>query len=122
MCDYSLHSVASRAAKVGDQLVVTDFAKTITRGFAAVGEPNVAVCVSPGTELAFENHVQYHHALSPSGKARVNHKVLRDFDKSTQTIRTSIMMRLNSLVARLSWSRTYSPDREQLCCNCQCDH
>ena len=121
MCDYSLHSVASRAAKVGDQLVVTDFAKTITRGFAAVGEPDVAVCVSPGTELAFENHVQYHNALSPSGKARVNHKV-RDFDKSTQTIRTSIMMRLNSLVARLSWSRTYSPDREQLCCNCQCDH
>ena len=59
MCDYSLHSVASRAAKVGDQLVVTDFAKTITRGFAAVGEPDVAVCVSPGTELAFENHVQY---------------------------------------------------------------
>jgi hypothetical protein len=46
MCDYSLHSVASRAAKVGDQLVVTDFAKTITRGFAAVGEPDVAVCVS----------------------------------------------------------------------------
>jgi len=77
MCDYSLHSVASRAAKVGDQLVVTDFAKTITRGFAAVGEPDVAVCVSPGTELAFENHVQYHHALSPSGKARVNHKVAR---------------------------------------------
>ncbi len=33
MCDYSLHNVASRAAEVGDKLVVTDFAKTITRGF-----------------------------------------------------------------------------------------
>jgi hypothetical protein len=77
MCDYSLQSMASRAAKVGDELVVTDFAKTITRGFAAVGEPDVAVCVLPGTELAFANQVQYHHALSCSGKARVNHKVAR---------------------------------------------
>jgi hypothetical protein len=77
MCDYSLHNVASRAAKVGDKLVVTDFAKTITRGFAAVGEPDVAVCLLPGTELAFEDHVQYHHALSRFGKARVNYKVAR---------------------------------------------
>ena len=29
MCDYSLHSVASRPAKVGDQLVATDFVKSI---------------------------------------------------------------------------------------------
>ena len=77
MCEYSLHNVASRAAELGDKLVVTDFAKTITRGFAAVGEPDVAVCVLPGTELAFDDHVQYHRALSPSGKARVNHKVAR---------------------------------------------
>jgi hypothetical protein len=77
MCDYSLHNVSSRAAKLGDKLVVTDFAKTITRGFAAVGEPDVAVCLLPGTELAFEDHVQYHHALSRCGMARVNHKVAR---------------------------------------------
>ena len=77
MCDYSLHNVASRAAKVGDKLVVTDFAKTITSGFAAVGEPDVAVCLLPGTELAFEDHVQYHHALSRFGKACVKHRVAR---------------------------------------------
>ena len=77
MCDYSLHNVASRAAKVGDKLVVTDFAKTITDGFAAVGEPDVAVCLLPGTELAFEDHVQYHHALSRFGKACVKHRVAR---------------------------------------------
>jgi len=35
MCDYSLHNVASRAAKLDDKLVVTDFPKTITRGFAS---------------------------------------------------------------------------------------
>jgi hypothetical protein len=37
MCDYSLHLVASRAAKVGDELVTTKFNNSITRGFAAIG-------------------------------------------------------------------------------------
>jgi hypothetical protein len=43
MCDYSLDLVASRPAKVGDELVTTKFKNSITRGFAAIGEPNVAV-------------------------------------------------------------------------------
>ena len=77
MCDYSLHQVASRPAKVGDKLVTTDFAKSITRGFAAVGQPDVAVCLLPGTELAFDDHVQYDRAFSLFGKARVHHKVAR---------------------------------------------
>ena len=77
MCDYSLHSVASRPARVGDKLVVTDFAKSITRGFAAVGEPDVAVCLLPGTEVAFENNVQYDRARRLLGKARADHKVAR---------------------------------------------
>jgi hypothetical protein len=58
MCDYSLHHVASRPAKVGDKLVTTQFANSITRGFAAVGEPNVAVCLLPGTEVAFEKEIE----------------------------------------------------------------
>jgi hypothetical protein len=77
MCDYSLHLVASRPAKVGDKLLTTDFAKTITRGFAAVGEPEVAVCLLPGTELAFEDDIQYDRVFSFFGKARANHKVAR---------------------------------------------
>ncbi len=63
MCDYSLQFVASRPAKVGDKLVTTQFAKSITRGFAAVGEPKVAVCLLPGTEVAFEKEVEWEHAL-----------------------------------------------------------
>ena len=58
MCDYSLHNVRSRPAKVEDKLVSTTFCNSITRGFAAVGEPNVAVCLLPGTEVAFENDVE----------------------------------------------------------------
>ena len=58
MCDYSLHHVATRPAKIEDKLVVTQFSKSITRGFAAVGEPNVAVCLLPGTEIAFDQNVE----------------------------------------------------------------
>jgi hypothetical protein len=77
MCDYSLHLVASRPAKVGDKLITTDFVKSITRGFAAIGEPEVAVCLLPGTELAFEEDVQHDRALRVFGKVRVNHRVAR---------------------------------------------
>jgi hypothetical protein len=59
MCDYSLHSVLSRSAKAGDNLVTTSFPGTTTRGFAAENAPTVAVCLLPGTELAFENDVDW---------------------------------------------------------------
>ncbi len=61
MCDYSLHAVASRPAKVGDKLVTTQFENTVTAGFSAVDEPTVAVCLLPGTELAFEADVYRHY-------------------------------------------------------------
>jgi len=63
MCDYSLEFVASRPAVVGDEVVSTKFSNSITGGFAAVGEPNVAVCLLPGTEIAFEKEVEYEQAL-----------------------------------------------------------
>src|SRR5215470_17630 len=56
MCDYSLHNVRSRPAKVGDKLTTRDFG-TCTRGFAAAEDRGVAVCVLPGTELAFSSPV-----------------------------------------------------------------
>ena len=56
MCDYSLQSVKSRAAKVGDKLTTRSFG-TGTRGFAASEDANVAVCVLPGTELSFSAEV-----------------------------------------------------------------
>ena len=56
MCDYSLIDVRSRPAKVGDKLITHDF-RTGTRGFAAAENAGVAVCVLPGTELAFSSPV-----------------------------------------------------------------
>ena len=58
MCDYSLHNVKSRPAKVGDKLTTHNF-NTGTRGFAAPEDASTAVCVLPGTELAFANEVRY---------------------------------------------------------------
>jgi hypothetical protein len=62
MCDYSLHTVRTRAAKVGEKLVTHDFG-TGTRGFAAPEDRSVAVCILPGTELAFEKPVKCHATL-----------------------------------------------------------
>ena len=62
MCDFSLQSVRSRSAKVGDKLVTRDFG-TGTRGFAAADDLGLAVCVMPGTELAFAGEV----ACLPTG-------------------------------------------------------
>ena len=59
MCDYSLHAVATRPAKVGETLITTMFRGTSTRGFASSSEPDVAVCMLPGTELAFAEKVRY---------------------------------------------------------------
>ena len=58
MCDYSLEHLDSRAAKVGDQLVTTKFGRMCTTGFCAIGEPRLAVCIKPGTELAFEREIE----------------------------------------------------------------
>jgi hypothetical protein len=58
MCDYSLDLVRSRPAKVGDKLVSAGFPHTVSRGFASVDDPTVAVCLLPGTELAFEEDVR----------------------------------------------------------------
>jgi hypothetical protein len=56
MCDYSLQNVRSRPAKVGDKLTTHDFG-TGTRGFAAAEDSEMAVCILPGTELAFSSAV-----------------------------------------------------------------
>jgi hypothetical protein len=56
MCDYSLHSVKSRPAKVGDKLVTHNF-NTGTLGFATPEDCTTAVCVLPGAELVFSEEV-----------------------------------------------------------------
>jgi hypothetical protein len=58
MCDYSLLAVATRPAEVAETLVSTKFRGSITRGFASPNDQQVAVCLRPGTEIAFEKVAQ----------------------------------------------------------------
>ena len=85
MCDFSLQAVRSRPAKVGDKLVTRDFG-TGTRGFAAADDPGQAVCVMPGTELAFAGGV----VCLPTGllwwkTKSINHRtaIFRQVNKET---------------------------------------
>ena len=82
MCDFSLYSVRSRPAQVGDKLVTHNFG-TGTRGFAAVDDPKLAVCLMPGTELAFASEV----AILPHG--------LLGWKTKTTNHRTAIFRQVN---------------------------
>ena len=60
MCDYSLQNVRSRPAAVGDNLFTRNFG-TGTRGFAAAEDLTMAVCLMPGTEIAFPESIAITH-------------------------------------------------------------
>jgi hypothetical protein len=83
MCDYSLHNLASRPAKVGDELTTRDFG-TGTRGFAASENAGIAVCVLPGTELAFARPIEYGTSgLLGWGRKKLDHQtaIFRQINK-----------------------------------------
>lgn len=93
MCDYSLHIVHSRPAKVGDKLVTRNFG-TGTRGFASVTDANTAVCVLPGTELAFVEEISHEDWTIRSlirwrltARVRTQHKtaIFRQINKGLET-------------------------------------
>jgi hypothetical protein len=89
MCDYSLESKQSRPAVVGEKLITHNFGCG-TSGFASVEDHDMdettAVCLLPGTELAFDepvkvaewtcyNHVAYTGEHNPARE--IEHKVAR---------------------------------------------
>jgi hypothetical protein len=87
MCDFSLHSVKSRPAKVGDKLTSHNFG-TGTRGFAAQEDVNVAVCIRPGTELSFADEVRcLSTGLIPWRNKTIAHKtaIFRQINKARLT-------------------------------------
>ena len=83
MCDFSLQSVKSRPAKIGDKLTTRDFG-TGTRGFSAAEDATVAVCLRPGTELSFAGEVTF-SATGPLDwwHKAINHKtaIFRQINK-----------------------------------------
>ena len=126
MCDYSLHLVASRPAKVGDKLVSTSFPHTTTRGFASVDERSVAVCLLPGTELAFEKEVRcktgifswrLEHTVAKfqqvnKGKSNVHHDAL-EFPDGTIVLLTRLCEGQRATVLQLPASPRVTVDELQ---------
>jgi hypothetical protein len=80
MCDYSLENVASRAANKGEKLISSRFPDAMTKGFAGVGEPGVAVCLRPGTELAFDDTVQFEKSCIQTSRTNVKVAIFRQID------------------------------------------
>jgi hypothetical protein len=85
MCDYSLEHVSSRPARVGDKLVTTCF-RGLTVGFCAVGKPNVAVCLKPGTELAFKREIELPARFWRSRKLGTNVARFREVNEWCRTM------------------------------------
>ena len=82
MCDFSLHAVRSRPAKVGDKLTTRMF-NLGTAGFCAPEDMGMAVCLLPGTELSFANEV------------RQWSKWLRPWNATVISYRTAIFRQIN---------------------------
>jgi hypothetical protein len=85
MCDYSLHAVKTRPANVNDKLTIRMFGWS-TRGFAASEDRDVAVCLSPGTELSFAEEVRKIHSW-PWSPPTMRHKaaIFRKVNKHNPT-------------------------------------
>ena len=81
MCDFSLHAVRSRPAKVGDKLTTRMF-NSGTSGFSAPEDHGMAVCLLPGTELSFADDVR-RHRMWPWSKSGIKHKtaIFRQINK-----------------------------------------
>jgi hypothetical protein len=99
MCDYSLHLVKSRPAKVGDKLTTVNF-YTGTRGFAVPEDSTTAVCVLPGTELAFAEEVKCN--LTPFG--------FSSWRTKTVNYRTAIFRQVNKDQPRVHHDALEFPD------------
>ena len=127
MCDYSLELVASRPAKVGDKLISTSFPHTITRGFASADDRNVAICLRPGTELAFEKEVRCDNGMLLSwglghnvakfrqvnkGQAKVHHDAL-EFPDGKTVLLTKLCKDQRATVLQLPASTDVTADGAQ---------
>src|SRR5258707_12838925 len=101
MCDYSLHAIASRPARVGEALVSTHFRGSATLGFASPAEKTVAVCLLPGTELAFETNVRYR------GRWFKSHSINFDVAKFCK-IPPEVLCQHHNALAFPQWKNSFS--------------
>ena len=99
MCDYSLHHVKSRPANIGDKLITRNF-NMGTRGFASPDDRTTAVCILPGTELAFSEEVKCNPAPFGFSGWRIK----------TVNFRTAIFRQVNKDMPRMHHDALEFPD------------
>ncbi len=59
MCGYSLENLVSRECVIGETLVTVKFATSMSTGLCSSSDRAVAVCLAPGTELAFDKPIEF---------------------------------------------------------------
>ncbi len=82
MCDFSLHAVRSRPAKVGDKLTTQNFNRA-TIGFCAPEDSGMAVCLVAGAEVSFADQVRL-QSKWPWTRAELSYKtaIFRQINKA----------------------------------------
>jgi hypothetical protein len=105
MCDYSLQNVASRPAVVGDRLVTHNFG-TGTRGFASPECLEMAVCLLPGTEIAFPDGVS------------ITHRSFFAWPRRSVRYKTAIFRQVNKQAPRMHHDAMEFPDGHTVLLTC----
>ena len=104
MCDYSLHHLRSRPAKVGDKLTVSYFGIPYgTRGFAAPEDQYLAVCLLPGTELSFADEVRRDSLWPWSAKIKHKTAIFRQINKEWLGTHHDALEFPDGQIAVLNW-------------------
>ena len=110
MCDYSIIASKSRPARVADKLTTHQFVSST--GFKAADEIDTAVCLLPGTELAFDENVKlrgcattypFNTAIFRQGhkdQARMHHDML-EFADGRQVLLTHLELGQTATVLQL---------------------
>ena len=80
-----MQSAKSRPAAVGDKLITKNFG-TGTTGFADINNQDTAVCVLPGTEIAFEQDVRrmYNFLATPGNELGYKVAIFRQVEKDNR--------------------------------------
>jgi hypothetical protein len=107
MCDYSLHSYDSRPAKVGDRLTAYHFGSGTTGFVEADSSPEgkVAICLLPGTEVAFTQSIKVITPLEPQSLADLGTRVaiFRQINKDQQLTHHDALETPDGEVLLLNW-------------------
>jgi hypothetical protein len=102
MCDYSLENVASRPAEAGEKLVSTRFMNAMTKGFAGIDNPGVAVCLRPGTELAFDDTVEFEKSCIQSMRTTSTVATFRQIDMDNKHAHHDALEFVDGQIVRLA--------------------